>query len=85
MTTPLSGQLPAEPVFAGAISSEPTSMTESTLTGELEFFTFTASEAGEYRLVCYVPGHALAGMWVRFVVGDETTVTGAPNVPISIN
>jgi sulfocyanin len=66
------------PVFEGAISSDPTSLTDSTLPGESEVITFTASEAGEYSMVCYVPGHAVSGMWVRFVVSDagDAGVTG---------
>jgi sulfocyanin len=59
------------PVFAGAISANPTSMTESTLPGEVEVITFTASEAGEYSMVCYVPGHAVSGMWIHFNVSAE--------------
>lgn len=66
---------PAEPsttpVFEGAISEDPTSMTGSTLPGESETITFTASEAGEYTLVCYIPAHTISGMWVRFVVSAE--------------
>jgi sulfocyanin len=67
------------PVFAGAISSNPTSMTEATMPGQSETVTFTASEAGEYTLVCYIPGHAVSGMWIRFVVSadGEAGVMGA--------
>jgi sulfocyanin len=67
------------PVFEGAVSSNPTSMTESTMPGQSETVTFTASEAGEYTMVCYIPGHAISGMWVRFVVSaeGEAGVTGA--------
>jgi sulfocyanin len=68
----------ATPVFPGAISTNPTSMTESTLPGESEVITFTASEAGEYVMVCYIPGHAVSGMWVRFHVSadGQAGVTG---------
>lgn len=59
------------PVFEGAISENPTSMTEATMPGDSETITFTASEAGEYTLVCYVPGHTVGGMWIRFVVSAE--------------
>jgi len=62
----------AEPVFEGAISSNPTSMTDATLpNGGTETLTFTASEAGEYVLVCYIPAHAVSGMWVKFIVSAE--------------
>lgn len=72
---PFSSNPPAsvspDPVFEGAISSNPTSMTESTLTGESETISFTASEAGEYSLACYVPGHAVSGMWIGFTVSAD--------------
>lgn len=61
----------ATPVFAGAISSNPTSMTEATLPGQSETFTFTADEAGNYSMVCYIPGHAVSGMWIHFNVSAE--------------
>jgi sulfocyanin len=67
-TGPWAAMLDATPVFAGGISSNPTSMTESTMSGETETITFTADAAGEYALVCYVPGHATAGMWINFNV-----------------
>lgn len=57
-----------DPVFAGAITSDPTSMTTSTLPGESESITFTASEAGSYSMVCYIAGHTSVGMWVFFDV-----------------
>jgi len=56
------------PVFEGGVTSNPTSMTESTLNGESETITFVASAVGEYALVCLVPGHATAGMWINLVV-----------------
>ncbi|HKK93673.1 MAG TPA: sulfocyanin-like copper-binding protein [Longimicrobiales bacterium] len=60
------------PVFEGAISENPTSMTDATMpNGDSETITFTASEAGEYTLVCYIPAHTISGMWVRFVVSAE--------------
>jgi len=67
------------PVFAGAISSNPTSMTDATMPGQAETITFTASEAGNYSLVCYIPGHAVSGMWIHFNVSaeGEAGVTGA--------
>jgi FtsP/CotA-like multicopper oxidase with cupredoxin domain len=69
---------PAEPVFAGAISPNATSATDATRTGQMATVTFTADQPGEYALYCYVPGHAVAGMWVRFNVGGTPGVTGAP-------
>ncbi len=60
-----------EPVFAGAMSENPTSMTESTMPGESESFTFVADRAGEFALICYVPGHAVSGMWLAFNVSAD--------------
>lgn len=60
-----------EPVFDGAVSSGATSMSDATQPGQSESFTFTASEAGDYAMVCYLPGHATAGMWIHFRVSAE--------------
>lgn len=58
-------------VFEGAITSNPTSMTDGTMPGETETITFTASAAGNYSMVCYIPGHAAAGMWIYFNVSSD--------------
>jgi FtsP/CotA-like multicopper oxidase with cupredoxin domain len=60
-----------EPVFAGAISSNPTSMTAATMPGQAETITFTADAAGEYALICYIAGHAVTGMWMPFTVSAD--------------
>jgi FtsP/CotA-like multicopper oxidase with cupredoxin domain len=60
-----------QPIFEGAVTSNPTSMTESTLPGESESITFTVDQAGEFALICYVTGHASAGMWMPFTVSAE--------------
>lgn len=72
-------QVNPTPVFEGAISENPANMAEATLPGESETVTFTATEAGEYTIVCYIPGHTIAGMWIRFNVSaeGEAGVTGA--------
>lgn len=57
-----------QPVFEGAISANPLDMANATLTGEEEVITFVASEAGNYSLACYIPGHAVVGMWIGFEV-----------------
>jgi len=59
------------PVFEGATSSNPISMTDATMPGESETITFTANTAGEYSLVCYIPAHAVSGMWLGFNVSAE--------------
>ncbi len=61
----------AEPVFEGAITSGATVMADATQPGESETITFTASEAGEYTMLCYVPAHGVSGMWVKFVVSAD--------------
>lgn len=62
------------PVFEGAMTSNPTSLSDATMPGESETITFTAGEAGEYSLVCYVPGHAAVGMYLSFTVSDAGEV-----------
>lgn len=62
------------PVFEGAITEDPTSLTEATLPGETDSITFVADEPGEYSLVCYVPGHAAVGMYIHFTVTEDGTV-----------
>jgi sulfocyanin len=59
------------PVFDGAVTSGANKMASATQPGESETITFTASEAGEYALVCYVPAHATQGMWIRFNVSAD--------------
>lgn len=59
------------PVFEGAISSNPTDMTNATATGKSEALTFKASKAGNYALVCLIPAHAITGMWIKFNVSAD--------------
>lgn len=60
-----------QPVFAGAMSSNPTDPMNATKNGESETITFVADAAGDYALICYTPGHALTGMWIGFNVSAE--------------
>ncbi|MSR21807.1 MAG: hypothetical protein EXR91_12685 [Gemmatimonadetes bacterium] len=64
------------PVFAGAISQNPGSMIDGTMPGETETITFVAERAGNYSIVCYIPGHTAIGMWLYFNVstGGEVGV-----------
>ena len=59
------------PVFAGAMSSNPTDMMNATKSGTTEALTFKADKAGEYALICYIPAHATTGMWIGFTVSAE--------------
>jgi hypothetical protein len=83
-TTPPPAQPAPEPAIPGAISGDAADVAKATLTGERESISFTAATPGQYSLLCFIPGHGLAGMWVRFNVGGEAGVTGAPNVPITM-
>lgn len=59
------------PVFKGAITANPTDMQKATQPGRSETVHFTADKAGQYSLNCYIPGHAVAGMWIHFNVSSE--------------
>lgn len=61
------------PVFEGALSDNPLSMTEATMPGESEDHTFVAEEEGDYVIVCYVTGHAATGMILDFTVSEDGT------------
>jgi hypothetical protein len=56
------------PVFPGAITQNPGSMVDGTMPGESETVTFVAERAGNYSMVCYIPGHTAIGMWAWFTV-----------------
>jgi sulfocyanin len=51
--------------FKGANSPNPANGTVGT---SPQKFSFVASKAGKYMMICAVPGHAQAGMWDTFVV-----------------
>jgi len=59
-----------EPAFAGAITADPTVGTAPNGTATM---TFTTDSTGEFSMVCYVPGHAVAGMHVPFNVTADGT------------
>lgn len=59
-----------EPVFAGAMTPDPLVGTATNGTASI---TFVASAAGDYSMVCYVPGHAVAGMHIPFLVTEGGT------------
>ena len=60
-----------QPVFEGAMTSNPTDMATATMPGASETITFVADTAGEYTLVCYIPAHAATGMWIFFTVSAD--------------
>lgn len=54
-----------KPAFRGAQSKGPY---KGTTKGHKSAFTFRASKAGRYRIICAVPGHVEAGMWSVLIV-----------------
>jgi len=67
------GTVDVSPVFEGAVTDNPGSLTDATMPGETESISFVADAAGEYAMVCYVPGHAAIGMFVKFIVSSDGT------------
>ena len=41
--------------------------------GATDSLRFVASKTGSYMIFCAVPGHGLAGMWIRFKVSATET------------
>jgi hypothetical protein len=77
-----SGQRPA---FKGSTTPDP----EAGILSGIQYMNFKAGKAGNYALVCAVPGHTPGGMWANFRVGppdsrpsirtpDETFVLEEP-------
>lgn len=60
-----------QPIFPGAISSDPTDLTKATQPHKSQTVTFTASKAGNYSINCFIPGHAMSGMWIHFDVSSN--------------
>lgn len=60
-----------QPIFSGAISSDPTDPSKATQPHKSQTLSFTASKAGSYTLNCFIPGHAMAGMWIHFDVSSD--------------
>jgi len=58
-----------EPVFAGAIS--PDAATTGTAPNGTATISFTTDTAGEYVMICYIAGHAVAGMYLPFEVSAD--------------
>ena len=60
-----------DPVFTGAITSNPQSMIDATMPGQTESITFVVETAGNYSLTCYIAGHSTVGMWLSFNVSSD--------------
>lgn len=79
-TSGFGANVDTNPAFPGAITPNPTSMVDGTMPGQEASIEFVAATAGNYSMVCYVPGHAAVGMWVRFNVSasGDAGVQGEP-------
>lgn len=56
---------PVDPSFARAATIK---LMEGMPNGAGDTFRFVASKAGSFMIFCAVPGHGLAGMWIRLKV-----------------
>ncbi len=73
--------LPVEPV-APAISRAFTIRLAQGLVSEAtDTMRFVAQPAGEYLIVCGVPGHGAAGMWIRMRVSATATAPTLAETP----
>ncbi|HZH41174.1 MAG TPA: sulfocyanin-like copper-binding protein [Gemmatimonadales bacterium] len=59
-----------KPAFGGAESKD---ATQGVNAGTKQDVHFTADQPGSYIIVCAVPGHGAAGMWIRLVVSATAT------------
>jgi sulfocyanin len=59
---------PVSDAFKGANTANSTS---GVTKGTTQKFSFTANKAGNYQIICAVPGHAAAGMWDTLVVSKS--------------
>ena len=69
------------PAFSQAVTLR---VQEGLTATERDDMKFVADKAGSYLLVCGVPGHAAAGMWIRFKVeagADRPSLTATPGKP----
>jgi sulfocyanin len=56
---------PVDPTFPGALT---TKQMTGLASGESDTFRFVANKPGSFLIFCAVPGHGLAGMWIRLKV-----------------
>jgi len=76
--------LSATPAFPGATT---TNFVPGLPKGAQQTFTFEASKAGTYELICGCPAHGVAGMWDSLVVSataDAPSVTPAGAATLSV-
>ena len=61
------------PAFSGASTPHPI---QGIAPAGSSHFSFTALQAGDYAIVCDVPGHAALGMWAHFHVSASADKPG---------
>ena len=69
------------PAFSQAVTLR---VQQGLIATERDDMKFVADKAGSYLLICGVPGHAAAGMWIRFTVeagADRPSLTATPGKP----
>lgn len=64
------GAVPIGPVAAAFSQAITLKLQEGLTFSERDDLKFFADQAGSYLIICAVPGHAAAGMWIRFKVED---------------
>ncbi len=68
----------SSPAFSQAVTLK---VQEGLTSTERDDMKFVADKAGSYLIICGVPGHAAAGMWIRFNVEvgvDRPSLTATP-------
>ena len=60
--------IPQDPAIPRAYTAH---VTDGLPTDGTDDLSFTASKAGNYVIVCGVPGHGPSGMWINFVVSAD--------------
>lgn len=79
--TPVPAMPDSKPAFGGAESKD---ASQGVNMGTSQDLHFKADQPGAYMIVCAVPGHGAAGMWIRLVVSATATkpdVQAAPPTP----
>jgi sulfocyanin len=64
-------RLPETPGAAAFPGAQTAAVTEGAGMMTSRPLSFVATHAGSYQIVCGVPYHAQAGMWIRLVVSDQ--------------
>ena len=76
--------LPTQPVPPAIPRAFTLRLTEGLVSEGTDTIRFTAPPAGEYLILCGVPGHGAAGMWIRFrvsVTAEAPALLATPATP----